>query len=234
MELDDTPRVTPSMLRRADECCHRRLAHEHRGGKTWGNRVGDARFAVSNRLSADARLAHAEADVVRAEAFVDPRELAPEQRRVYDTATRSYLQRFGARPGRVADLGWRTPLPQLGVELVGDVGIALDLPDGGHELRRLSLGGRRTGSPLLDPVDVRVALVRTAAWAPDHIRIVAVDLLEQEAIELEPDVTTEREEALAWIGERVDTITRHAAHAQPRPGNECGTCAFVAGCSAHG
>src|SRR5262249_6644463 len=85
MELDDTPRVTPSMLRRADDCCHRRLAHEHRGGKMWGNRVGDARFAVSNRLSADARLAHAEADVVRAEAFVDPRELAPEQRRVYDT-----------------------------------------------------------------------------------------------------------------------------------------------------
>ncbi len=56
---DELPRVTPAHLRRADDMCRRRLAHEVRGGKTRANRTGDMRFAVSSRIEGDARLAQA-------------------------------------------------------------------------------------------------------------------------------------------------------------------------------
>jgi len=214
--------------------CRRRLAREHHGGKRFGNRAADARFAVQNRLVADARLAHAAEHEVRAAAFVDPADLEPEQRRLYRAAVQGYLAAFGDRPGLSADLGWRTPLPALGVELVGDVGIALDLADGGRELRIVKLGGRRTGAPLLDPVELRCALVRSEAWAPDHVRIVVADLLEQEVVEHVPDVAAERLEAHAWITGRVDTIVRNAADGRAKPGGDCSGCGFVAGCAAHG
>ncbi len=138
--------------------CRRRLAREHAGGKRYANRSADARFAVSNRLVADARLAHTDPVLVRREAFVDPRDLEPEQRACYWAGVRGYLANFGDRPGRLADLGWQTSLPDVGVDLVANVGLPLERADGSHELRMLKLGGRRTGAPLLDPVELRCAL----------------------------------------------------------------------------
>src|SRR6266576_6200755 len=95
-----TPRVTASMLRRADEMCRRRLRREHTGDKRSANASASARFAVSNRVSADARLAHAELGPPSADAFVDPRALEPEQRALYRAAVQGYLGEFGDRPGR--------------------------------------------------------------------------------------------------------------------------------------
>ena len=64
----------------------------------------------------------------RPEAFVEPRELEPEQRALYRAAVRGLPRRRSATgPGRVADLGWRTALAELGVDLVGDLGVALEL-----------------------------------------------------------------------------------------------------------
>src|SRR5437868_831232 len=56
----EVPRVSPALLRRAEVMCRRRLAREYAGGKRNANRGADARFAVSNRISEDARLAQAE------------------------------------------------------------------------------------------------------------------------------------------------------------------------------
>jgi hypothetical protein len=230
---DDAGRVTASMLRRADEMCRRRLAREHAGGKRFANRAADARFAASNRFLEDARLAHVDAERVRTEAFVEPRDLEPEQRSLYRAAVRGYLTLFADRPGRSVDLGWRTAIGSLDVDLVGHPGLALELADGSRELRVCRLGGRRTGAPLLDAVEMRCALLRTGEWAPTQLRVVAVDLIEQELVVFEPDVSPERIEAEAWLSERVATIAHHAGSAQPRAGADCNGCSFVAGCEAH-
>jgi len=158
--------------------CRRRLRREHTGDKRSANASASARFAVSNRVSADARLAHAELGPPSADAFVDPRDLEPEQRALYRAAVQGYLGEFGDRPGRAVDLGWQTHLDDIDVDLVADPGIALDLPDGRRELRVLLFGARSRGASLLDAVNRRVALVRTAEWAPDQLTIVTVDLIE--------------------------------------------------------
>jgi hypothetical protein len=232
-EIEERPRVTPAMLRRADDLCRRRLAREHAGGKQHANRTADARFAVANRLVADARLAHVDAEAIRKEAFVEPHELPPEQRALYRAGVRGYLAEFGEQPGRAVDLGWRTTLADLGVDLMGDVGLALERPDGRHEVRVLKLGGRRSGAPLLDPVELRCVLARTEEWAPDHLVIVASDLIEQESVTHVPDLALERASAAEWLAERVALIATFAADGRPRAGADCNGCAFVAGCGAH-
>ena len=224
------PRVTPAMLRRADAMCRRRLAREHAGGKRLANRGADARFAVSNRIFEDAVLAHAEIGPPRPEAFVDPKDLEPEQRALYNAAARGYVEAFGDRPGRANDLGWNTHLADLGVDLVDRPGIALDLPDGRRELRVLHLGTRHLGAPLLDPVQRRVALVRTEEWAPDQLTIVAADLIEQELTRDTPDLARERAEAHEWIAARVEVVKQLAADGRTQVGADCSGCPFIAGC----
>src|SRR3954451_12332559 len=151
--------------------CRRRLAREVHSGKRNVNKTGDMRFAVSNRIDADARLAQAECGPPRPEAFVEPSELEPEQQLLYRAAARGYLDVFGAQDAIVVDLGFRTALPELGVELASNLGIAAELPDGGRELRKILVGARRD-SPLFDAVDVRIALVRTEEWAPVDLDII--------------------------------------------------------------
>ena len=226
----ETPRVTPSLLRRADAMCRRRLAREYAGGKRNANKGADARFAVSNRLHEDARLAQAELGPPRPEAFVDPTDLEPEQRALYRAATRGYLETFGERPGRAADLGWSTHLDDLGVDLVADVGLAIELPDGRRELRVLQLGTRHVGAPLLDHVQLRFGLVRTEEWAPDQLTIVAADVIERETERHTPELAPAREEARAWITERVELVQELAADGRARAGADCSGCPFIAGC----
>lgn len=231
VDSEELPRVTTSMLRRVDEMCRRRLAKELRGGRRFANRGGDARFAVSNRVVGDARLAHADGGPPRPEAFVEPHELEPEQRHLYRAAVRGYLAAFGDRPGRAVDLGWSEPLPELGVQLVGDPGVAVDLPDGAKELRVLGFGGRRGG--VLDEVDVHVALVRTRGWAPDGLRIVAVDLVDQRESVVTPHLPSDRDAAVSWLAARVARVLEHAEHGGARAGSDCAWCPFVAGCEKH-
>lgn len=218
------------MLRRADEMCRRRLKHEHTGDKRSANPTTSARFAVSNRLAADARLAHAELALPRAEAFVEPRDLEPEQRALYRAAVQGYLGEFGERPGRAVDLGWQTHLDDVDVDLVGDPGIALDLPDGRRELRVLLLGARSRGASLLDAVNRRIALVRTTDWAPDQLTIIAADLIEQQVQRDTPDLARERAEAIEWINDRVRRVKELAADGRARAGADCAGCPFIAGC----
>ena len=96
------------------------------------------------------------AEVVRREAFVEPHELEPEQRALYRAGVRGYLAEFGDAPGpgrrsRMA----HAPSKRSVSTSMGDAGLALERPDGSHEIRILKLGGRRTGAPLLDPVELR-------------------------------------------------------------------------------
>jgi hypothetical protein len=226
----EIPRVTPAMLRRADTMCRRRLAREYAGGKRNANKSADARFSVSNRLSEDARLAQTELGPPRPEAFVDPTDLEPEQRVLYRAATRGYLATFGDRSGVSADLGWRTHLDDVGVDLVADIGIAIELPDGGRELRRLQLGSRHAASPLLDDAQLRFALVRTEEWAPEQLSIIAADVIERDTEHYVPDLPAARADARSWITERVALVQQLAIDGRARAGADCMGCPFIAGC----
>jgi hypothetical protein len=231
-ESEELPHISPRHLRLADEMCRRRLAREVHSGKRNVNRTGDMRFAVSNRIEADARLAQAENGPPRPEAFVDPHDLEPEQQALYRAAKRGYLDAFGAVAARVADLGFRSALPDLGVELSSNLGIAAELDDGGRELRRVLVGARRD-TKLLDPVDVRVALVRTEEWAPVRLEIVAVDVIEQRRSMHSPDIDADRSEAHEWIATRVERVLELAADPRPQVGRDCQGCAFISGCTKH-
>jgi hypothetical protein len=234
---DDTPRVTVSMLRRAETMCRLRMRKELAGAKRYANRGSDARFAVTRRLEEDARLAHAELGPPRTDAFVDPHELEPEQRAVYRAAAAGYVALFGDDHVRTADLGWSTPLIDAGVHLVANPGLAVEDDNGRRELRALRLTRSRTGGPTTDPVSLRVALVRTASWAPESLRVIGCALLDHD---VDPpfapgfdDLPAAREEALEWITARVALVQDLAEDGRARAGNDCHGCPFVAGCPEH-
>jgi hypothetical protein len=229
---EDLPRITPAHLRRAGDMCRRRLAREVNGGKRGGNHAGDMRFAVSNRIEGDARLAQSELGPPRPEAFVEPLELEPEQRALYRAARQGYLDAFGTTRARITEPEWRTALPELGAELSSNLGLRAELDDGGRELRKVLVGARHDAK-LLDPVDVRVALIRTAEWAPVQLDIVAVDVIEQRRTTYTPDLDAERAEAHEWIAERVALVLELSADARPQAGRDCQGCAFISGCTKH-
>jgi hypothetical protein len=229
MEGDEPQQVTVRHLRLGDVMCRRRLQHELRGGKRHANKAADMRFAVSNRLEADARLAQATESAPLPEAFVEPAELEPEQRALYRAARKGYLEVFGATSGTAIDLGWRSELPELGAELVANPGIAIERTDDRRELRKLHFGSGR----LLDEVDVRVALARTRAWAPTQLDLVAADLIDLREARRELDVEQERPAAIEWIAARVAVVQELAADGRARAGSDCQGCAFIAGCPKH-
>jgi hypothetical protein len=225
-------KITPRHLRRADEMCRRRLALELDDQR--GNRSNGARFAVSNRLSADVRLAHTEFGPPDPAAFVVPADLVPEQQRVYAAGVAGYRALFDHRPARTAELRFDTDITPLDVRLVGDVGVAVETA-AGHELRVLRLGERGHDQPLLDDVDLRFAALRAAAWATDaaQIRIVVADVLGLASSEFTIDLATGLAAAEAWLSQRVAQIRALADRDHPKAGSDCLGCGFVAGCRAH-
>jgi hypothetical protein len=226
---DDLLQISPSHLRKAESMCRRKLAHMVRGGKKRGNKVADMRFAVSNRIEEDAALAHAQIETVRAEAFVEPGDLEPEQRALYRAARKGYLDVFAAEPAVTVKLEGTTQFPDLNVELVGNPGLAVERADGAGELRKLRVGGR----PALDAVDVHFALLRTTAWATDSMEIVSVDLISLADARHSPDLPNDRAESREWLATRVETIASLANDARAKAGSDCLGCPFIAGCSEH-
>jgi hypothetical protein len=163
---------------------------------------------------------------------VEPRELEPEQQALYRAAARGYLDAFGHSNARIVDLGFRTSLPKLGVELSSNLGLAAELDDGGRELRKVLVGSQRA-QRLLNEIDTRVALVRTEEWAPVQLEIVVVDVIDQRRATHTPDLETERARAHEWIATRVERILELASDPRPSAGRDCQGCAFISGCAKH-
>jgi hypothetical protein len=220
---DDLPRVTPALLRRADEMCRRRLAHEFESGSK-PSKLGDAAFEVANRLIADAITWH-RGDVAPAHGFPDPSDLEPEQRAVYRAASRAYLRMFGDARVEIHDLGWSTDLVDAGVRLVGPAGIATVAVDGTRSLRVVRLAGRR-----IDSTDIRFAILRASEWARDTLQIVAVDLLQYDTSEYEIDMVTRLDEAREWLASRVAVIRERAHPRHTSAGGDCRDCPCLPGC----
>jgi hypothetical protein len=209
--------------------CRRRLAHELRGGKKKANKVADMRFAVSNRIEADARLAQREPGPVRVEAFVDPTELEPEQVALYQAARRGYLECFGPCEGTTVELAWGRTFADLDAELVANPGIGFVHDDGTHETRRLRIG---SGAPL-DAVDIAAIALITEEWAPADLTVAWADVLTLDEQRVALDVERERADALEFVASRLERLRELADDGRARAGRDCLGCPFIAGCPAH-
>jgi hypothetical protein len=233
--LDELPKITAAFLRRAEELCPRRVSFEYHNRRS--NRTASARWRVSNQLAEHARVAHVELGPPARAAFTPLPMLVPEEQRVYDAAVHWYFQLFGDRAVRSVDADeWETHVPELGIRLVGQAGLAVEDADGGAELRLLSVGGAfpDAGDPL-GPIEARFALLRRAEWLTGRsVRLVHADLLYGALLEQEVAADVALDELRPWLRERVDAVRARIARPLPRPGLECGRCRFVAGCSAHG
>jgi hypothetical protein len=229
---DSLPRVTAGLLRSADTMCARRLDHEHRGVR--GNRRSAHRFRVANQLVDDARLCHVDARAPDASLFRPGVDLEPEQVRVYENAVAWYVALFSGHAVRSVDLEYETVHEEVGVRLVGPVGLAVEDVEGARELRLLRIGGAPLPAEPLETTEVRFALLRVAGWlGHDPARVVLADLARGERVDavLEPERLRPRLEE--WLAARVARIRERTAQPIARSGIECGWCPFVAGCRAH-
>ena len=228
---EELARITPVHLRRGDDMCRRRLAA--RSTAESGMRTGPPTCGSRCRTASKRRAPRAiGARRASNRAFVEPHELEPEQRALYRAVTRGYLDAFGGVIAQFARLDFRTALPDLGVELSSNLGLAAELPGGGRELRKILVGAPRSAR-LVDAVETRVALVRTEEWAPVQLDIVVVDVIEQRRADHTPDLEADRAEAHAWIGDRVERVLELASDPRPRAGCDCQGCAFISGCAKH-
>jgi hypothetical protein len=231
-DVDDLIKITSRHLRQAEQTCRRRLASEcHNRHGNWGS---GARFEVGNRVVGDARLAHTEFGPPERRAFVVPRELTPEQQRVYEAAVAGYLALFGAEPARTIDVGFETVLDDPPARLVGDIGLAVET-ERGCVVRVLRIGERGYGQRLLDETDLRFTTLRAASWVGDHgrLEIVVAELLNLGAETFTIDIEAELGPTREWARDRVAAIEVLAADDRPQPGHDCLGCKFVAGCIAH-
>jgi len=213
--------------------CRLRLAHEHRDHR--GNWSANARWRVSNQLLEDARLTHTDLRAPELAHFSPGAELSEEERHVYTTAARWYVALFADRPARAVDVDrWETAIEELGVRLVGGVGLPVEGPDGEREVRLLRLGAAPLPSDLLDAPEVRFALLRLAGWARvPRLRVSAADLVLGRCQEQEIDPGRALPELTSWLADRLATIRERIAEPVPRAGLDCASCAFVAPCRAH-
>lgn len=229
---DELERVTLSHLRRAETMCRRRLAREHAGLRSMF--YPSARFAVGNRITEDARVAHTELRTARAADFPTPTDLVPEQQQVYRAAAAGYVAFFADRPARAVTVDpWETVLDGLDVRLVSSLGLALERADGSPEVRFLRIGvaGNR---PLIDDAERRTIAVRSAPWVgPRPLHVVIADLLAGALVEETLDVAAELPEARAWVEARVAVVRERAADPVAKAGADCRGCPFVPGCQAH-
>jgi hypothetical protein len=229
---DELPRVTLTHLRRAETMCRRRLERDLAGVR--GHRGPSARFAVNNRITEDARVAHTELRAAHVSDFPPPTDLVLEQQRVYRAAAEGYVALFADRPARaVAVDPWEAELADVGMRLVSPLGLALERADGTPEIRSLRIGvaGNR---PLIDDADRRALVVRAAAWVGERpLRLVAVDLLAGALVEDVLDVAGALSDARAWIDDRIALVRERAADPTPKAGDDCRGCPFVPGCKAH-
>ena len=144
-----------------------------------------------------------------AEAFVEPHGARARATRACTAPAVRGLPRRVRRPARArapTSAGGRTSTT-LGVDLVGDLGLALELPDGRRELRVLQ--ARRPPHRRAAARPGRAARARSSAprsGRPTSSTIVAADLIEQESSRDTPDLAASAPRPRAWITERVELV----------------------------
>lgn len=228
---DDQPaKVTLGHLTRAERICGRRLKLEH--GNVRSNFSANGRWRVSNRVTEEIRLAHTELAAPSSHRFdAAAGDLTPEQRQVYELATRWYVTLF-ARPVRVVDEDqWGTDIPG-DLRLVGPAGLAFTDADAQPEIRLLRFDSRPAPpAALVDTPAVRFALLRRTEWLDGRtVRIAVADLIRGTYEEGDIDTATAMPEINDWLATRLDVIRDCVATPTATPGLECAWCPYIAGC----
>jgi hypothetical protein len=230
------PRVTPYLLRRADDLCGRRLAQEFEGGPqshdpVHRSRMRDAFLAAARDVHADLRAPElAMFDGLGA-------ELEVEERRVLAQAARWYVEVFGDRAVRLHEHGLDDPTVsrRRRVRIGGWVDLTVADADGRRELRQLDFWGGR--APVHDPMEldaVKVAVLRLARWCGDDpVLVTWADLVHGIVRSRTVDVAGELPALRAWFDARLETVRRRSADAQATAGDDCGGCKFVSACPEH-
>ncbi|HEY6318735.1 MAG TPA: PD-(D/E)XK nuclease family protein [Acidimicrobiia bacterium] len=225
---DDTPKLTPSLLRAHDTMCPRRLALEFR--REPGTKDPVNRSRVRNAILDSIRTWH------ESGRWPPVRDLCSEERAVVTQAVAWYERRFPDRGVHVElPLEEPTLLPRRGVLLAGWVGLGVIHPDGSHELRQLHWS--RAGQPdLMARPEVRLAVLRLAAagwWERGSLRVTDTDLVTGAQV----DAEVEGPEALAplacWLDEQMGQVRDRADEARTESGAGCATCHYVPRCPAH-
>ena len=226
------PKVTPWLLRRADDLCARRLAREFEGADASYDPVNRGR--IRDAFLAAARDVHAElCDPTERDFAGAGRDLEPEEQAVLRQAAHWYVHAFGGRAARADDHGLDRPTESRGrgLRVGGWVDLAVVDEDGARELRHLDLwaGPRPVADPLELPA-VRLATLRLTRWAAgEPLRVVWADLVRGGTVERV--VGEDDRAALArWFDERVAVVRDRAADPVAVMGADCQTCGHVGGC----
>jgi len=232
------PRVTPYLLRRADDMCARRLCNEYEGGAQSHDPVHRAR--MRDAFLAAVRDVHAEL-TTPALAMFDGigADLEPEERRVLEQATRWYVEIFGDRAARLHEHGLDDPTVSKarGVRIGGWVDLTVVDADDAFELRQFELWSGR--APVDDPLDldaVKVAVLRLSKWCDERpLRITWADLVHGVVRERVVDVAGALPELRGWFDDRLERVRARVGDptAVAVAGDDCGSCKFVSGCPEH-
>jgi len=225
------PKVSPSLLRSADELCARRLHAEYTGvfGSDDPVNRGRVRQAVLDALG----IWHTTGAVSPPPSFLEP-----EEQRVVEHAMGWYPQLFPDRVGTTLEnpIDGPTPLPRRGVRLGGWVDLCVVGPDGRRELRQLNFGAPRAPASPLELPQVRLAVLRLAQvrWLePPTLDVAWVDLLNGAKSTCTLDIPGDLGMLGAWLDERLEVVRTRIATPTPNPGRDCTTCRFVPKCPAH-
>jgi len=230
-DQEPIPRVTPYLLRRADDLCPRRLDREHRAAD--GNRDPVNRGRVRDAFLESARTAHALHPRIADGGWPEPVGLTPEEARVHDQAGHWYRMLFGDREVTLHDhdLTRPTELADTDLRLGGWVDLTVVGADGRRELRQVDVWGRAAPRDLLADWGVGLAVLRLADWTGDDPLTVSwTDLLHGVRVEEVVDPPAVRAEVRAALDARVAGLRARGATQDARPGADCGTCAFHKGC----
>ena len=225
-------KVTLGHLTRAERTCARRLKLEH--GNARSNFGSNGRWRVSNRVTEEIRLAHTDLAVPAVGRFdAAAGDLTPEQRRVYELATRWYVTLF-TRAARVVDEDqWGTDIPG-DLRLVGPAGLAFTDADDQPEIRLLSFDARPApATALAERPGVRFALLRRVDWLRERtVRVALADLVRGTYEEDEIDTGAVMPQIKDWLATRIGVIRARVASAKPeaQPGLQCAWCPYIAGC----
>lgn len=210
------------------DVCTLRLYHDYNGVR--GSKQADVQFRVSNRLQADAELAHTEMASPQPRDFRTPEEFTPEERALYDVCARTYIATFPEK-ARVIDIGFSTELLERGVVLVGSFGLLVEVHKGPRELRLLRTGGPGLDVPLAHNPTIRFALLRSGPWQiRETARVVVANLLEAKPTEeiIEPA----RLELDTWLDEQHNAVKQLVQKPVARPGITCRNCVVIPKCPA--
>jgi len=225
-----SPKVTPYVLRRADELCARRLDEEYRGEFGAPDPVNRGR--VRESFLDAARTAHTLGGPLESAPWSPDPTLEPEEVAVFEQAVHWYTQLFGDRDVDVYlhDLDRPSEVDGINPRLGGWVDLTVIGADGAKELRQLDFWAGEVPEDPLDHWTVKLALLRLDDWLGDETaRVSWTDLLH--GVRKERDVDpTERAALRDEVEQRIERVVDRTRVPDPQPGSSCPQCNHRKGC----